>query len=149
MNSHLNFLHSHLSSPSLPPAMFPNDAMDVDDGWDLPRTMPGSEQLMQDLGMLGVELEAPNPDVTRALLQQEYERMLIAAFGEAHLEMDGLEDQFIGADQPKDIDDTDEDLCDDNELWETSEYDPYPSKAVSVTCLNNSSKNSFSCRPCF
>ncbi|KAJ7733552.1 hypothetical protein DFH07DRAFT_780573 [Mycena maculata] len=127
------------SSPSLPPVMFPSDDMEIDCVWDMPQPIPSTEKLMTDLGALAVEPEAANPEETRALLQQEYERMLIAAYGEAHFEKDGIDDQFIGDDQPKEgLDDADEDLCEDDDLWDTSEYHPYPSKpAMLLDVLDN------------
>ncbi|KAJ7618023.1 hypothetical protein FB45DRAFT_1103391 [Roridomyces roridus] len=123
------------SSPPMPPAMFPDrdDEMDVDQGEALLAAMPGAERLMEDLGQLGVEAETPSPEATRALLEQEYERLLVAAFGESQFDEDGLDGQLIGADQPKsgpDDDDGDEDLCDEHEQWGTSEYHPYPSRAA-------------------
>jgi hypothetical protein len=112
--------------PSYPPPMFPEPAVDGD------VEMFGLEiddaRLMEQMGQTTSAEEITNPEETRQLLQQEFQRML----EEAHRETlfgDEVNDQFMGDDLPKDFDEEDED-CWDRSLLEQSEYRPYPNKTV-------------------
>jgi hypothetical protein len=119
--------------PSYMPQMFPV-GMDLDETHESRPPIPMS-QLLHELGTALVEAQS-SPEETRAVLQQEFQRMLEDAYLDTHLN-DGLADQFIADDLPKRSDEPedDEDLCFDAELIEDSEYFPYPNKTVGEVVL--------------
>jgi hypothetical protein len=114
--------------PHLPP-MFSDPYSDGDVSMPSPRA--SVSQLMEELGQT-VQPEIRTAEETRALLRQEYERMLEDAYLENQL--DGVADKFIGDEMPKENleEDDDEDDCFDFSLLKNSEYLPYPSKTVSA-----------------
>ncbi|KAJ7170376.1 hypothetical protein C8R43DRAFT_1120807 [Mycena crocata] len=116
------------------PVMYPNDNMEIDAVWDTFQPMPTAAQLIADLGV-AEQPEALDPEETRGLLRQEYERMLIGAYEETQFDKDGLDGQFLGDDLPKESPDNDDE---DDDLWDMSEYRPYPSKpAMLLDVLDN------------
>ncbi|KAK6991821.1 hypothetical protein R3P38DRAFT_2803516 [Favolaschia claudopus] len=118
---------SSSSLPSAPPAMFPAEPDDTDMDLDLPewQPLPSVSQLIRELG---AEPEyAPTPEETQRMLREQYEQILVNAYQESHLDQDGVEEQFMGADSPKIDAEGEEDDIEDDPM-SSSEYFPYPSK---------------------
>ncbi|KAK7012712.1 hypothetical protein R3P38DRAFT_3587825 [Favolaschia claudopus] len=136
-----DFPMSSSSPPSAIPSMFPPDEdieMDVDFAWKERQPLPSNAQLMADLGV-GEVADAPTPEETRRIIREEYERLLINAYHDSHLETDGVDEQFVGSDMPKEHPCTDEDEdVDEDEYFCDSEYFPYPNKpAMLLDIIDN------------
>ncbi|KAK7033799.1 hypothetical protein R3P38DRAFT_2772786 [Favolaschia claudopus] len=130
------------------PAEEPNVEMDVDDPlWTQePLLLPSNDQLIFEMGLNHEADELPSPEETRALLKQEYQRMLIRAYEEAYLEKEdeaaSLSGEAILSGGMEGDDDVD---IDDSDLGPSSEYYPYPNKpAMLLDIMDNLPRCRFS-----
>ncbi|KAJ7192458.1 hypothetical protein GGX14DRAFT_406402 [Mycena pura] len=90
-------------------------------------------ELIQELGEVQ-EDAVPTAEENQSNLRQQYEQMLLDAYQADHLEnADGVDDQFISDEAPKNLvieEDDEDDLCFDPSALSSSAYHPYPSKAA-------------------